>query len=209
MHIIAGLYKRQRLVLPDVKAVRPTPTGLREALFSMLLEVVPGSHFLDLSAGGGPVGLEALSRGAEHVTFVEPDPRALVALRGNIKTLSCWGRTTVQGMTVLEFLEGRAPEGGYDIVFLNAGVDEGKALRLVPRLAAWPALNEGACLALLHGVRSDVPALGPDWRTLADRRYGRNRLTLWQRAETWAAVGEREEVGLDRADQDGIVPEET
>ncbi|MGM0618602.1 MAG: RsmD family RNA methyltransferase, partial [Actinomycetota bacterium] len=81
MRIIAGLAKGRRISAPPGEGVRPTGDRVREALFSSLQPLLPGAHVLDLYAGSGALGLEAISRGAAHATLVERDPRTLAVLR--------------------------------------------------------------------------------------------------------------------------------
>src|SRR6266542_3425228 len=87
MRVIAGALKGRRLVSPRGLATRPTADQVRIALMDTLTPRLPGARLLDLFAGAGSVGLEALSRGAAHVTFVEREPRAVAALEANVKAL--------------------------------------------------------------------------------------------------------------------------
>src|SRR6185436_9250282 len=87
MRIVAGAFKGKRIVTPKGDRTRPTADQVRIALMDTLTPWLPDAHVLDLFAGAGGVGLEALSRGAAHVTFVEKDPRAVAALRENVATL--------------------------------------------------------------------------------------------------------------------------
>jgi len=95
MRVIAGAYKGRRLVTPKGATTRPTADQVRTALLDTLGPWLPDARLLDLFAGAGGVGLEALSRGAAHVTFVERDRRALDALAENIRTLDLGSRTHV------------------------------------------------------------------------------------------------------------------
>jgi 16S rRNA (guanine966-N2)-methyltransferase len=87
MRVIAGIYRSRPLAAPRGMATRPTSDRLRETLFNILAPYIEGAHFADLYAGTGAVGIEALSRGAAHVTFVESAPPALAALRSNLVAL--------------------------------------------------------------------------------------------------------------------------
>src|SRR5262245_66171315 len=95
MRIIAGVFKGRRLVTPRGAATRPTADQVRIALMDTLGPRLPDARVLDLFAGSGSVGLEALSRAAAHATFVERDPRALEALEENIRTLGVEYRAVV------------------------------------------------------------------------------------------------------------------
>src|ERR1700735_4362705 len=88
MRIIAGTFRSRPLQAPAGFATRPSSDRLRETLFNVLAPRIEGARFLDLYAGSGAVGLEALSRGAEHVVFVERAPAALAALRKNLDRLA-------------------------------------------------------------------------------------------------------------------------
>ena len=87
MHIIAGKYYKQKLQAPDGDKTRPTASRLRETLFNILQEDVQGADFLDIFAGTGAMGIEALSRGAKTSTFIENDPAAYAALNQNLKQI--------------------------------------------------------------------------------------------------------------------------
>src|SRR5688572_30162808 len=95
MRIVAGAMKGRRLVTPRGATTRPTADQVRIALLDTLAPWLGGARLLDLFAGAGGVGLEALSRGAAHATFVERDARAVAALRRNIAALSLEGRARV------------------------------------------------------------------------------------------------------------------
>src|SRR5262245_66357407 len=111
MRIIAGVFKGRRLVTPRGAATRPTADQVRIALMDTLGPRLPDAHVLDLFAGSGSVGLEALSRAAAHATFVERDPRALEALEENIRTLGVESRAVVARGDVARQL-GRLATGG-------------------------------------------------------------------------------------------------
>ncbi len=87
MRVIAGTYRSRPLIAPPGMATRPTSDRLRETLFNILAPQIEGAHFADLYAGTGAVGIEALSRGAAHVTFIESAAAAIAALRANLTSL--------------------------------------------------------------------------------------------------------------------------
>lgn len=95
MRVIAGRFRSRRLKSIPGLAVRPTPDRLREALFSVLAPRLPGVTFLDVYAGSGAVGIEALSRGAKHVVFIERSAKAMEVLRDNLRTLAVETEVTV------------------------------------------------------------------------------------------------------------------
>ncbi len=122
MRIIAGLYRSRQLQAPAGLATRPTSDRLRETLFNVLAPRIAGSRVLDLYAGSGAVGLEALSRGAAAVTFVERARPALRALKENLHKLGVKEHADIYAGAAGAFLRG-AEEGGFDIVFLDPPYD--------------------------------------------------------------------------------------
>lgn len=127
MRIIAGLYRSRQLKSPAGLATRPTSDRLRETLFNVLAPRIAGARFLDLYAGSGAVGIEALSRGATVVTFVERSSPALKILRENlqnlgIQNLGIQGPAHVYAGTAGAFLRS-AGRGAFDIVFLDPPYD--------------------------------------------------------------------------------------
>jgi 16S rRNA (guanine(966)-N(2))-methyltransferase RsmD len=110
MRIIAGTYRSRRLDAPPGLSTRPTSDRLRETLFNVLAPRIAGAAFLDLYAGSGAVGLEALSRGAAKVTFVERAPAALKILRGNLEQLGIESGYEVRAESVAAFLRRTTPK---------------------------------------------------------------------------------------------------
>lgn len=167
MRIIAGAFGGRRLRAPHGRGVRPTGERLREAWFSILGERLIGATVLDLFAGSGALGLEALSRGAAHADFVERRPAALAALRGNIAALDLAAATTVYKKDALQFAAS-LPAGSYDVVFADPPYATDAARRLVRRFRQTPF---AAVLGVEHAAREDVD--GDD-----TRRYGDAAITF-------------------------------
>lgn len=123
MRIIAGRYRSRVLDAPAGMATRPTSDRLRETLFNVLAPRMEGCAFLDLYAGSGAVGLEALSRGAARVVCVERAPGALKALRGNVARLGVTEGLRVEAASVPAWLKRAQGGGQFDIVFLDPPYD--------------------------------------------------------------------------------------
>jgi 16S rRNA (guanine966-N2)-methyltransferase len=164
MRIIAGRFKGRRLEGPRGAAVRPTSDSLRETLFNVLGDRVEAGEFLDAFAGTGAVGLEALSRGAAQVTFVECDRRAAALLVENIER--CTGdRKNDACMIVREAFE-RVQLNAFDIVWLDPPYEMPGLETALAR--AGQLVKAGGCVVLEHAKR----------REIADRPSGLERTRL-------------------------------
>jgi len=128
MRVIAGIYRSRSLEAPRGTATRPTSDRLRETLFNVLTPRIEGARFADLYAGSGAVGIEAISRGAEHVWFAEKAPAALAAIRGNLSKLKINGGYLVEDRSVSKLLSSLAKaQRQLDIVFLDPPYEDTEA----------------------------------------------------------------------------------
>jgi 16S rRNA (guanine(966)-N(2))-methyltransferase RsmD len=123
MRIIAGTYRSRTLAAPPGLATRPTSDRLRETLFNVLAPRIEGAAFLDFYAGSGAVGIEALSRGAAMVDFVERAPAALSVLSANLARLGLTAGFRVHNRSVGGFLKALKAGAGFDVVFLDPPYD--------------------------------------------------------------------------------------
>jgi 16S rRNA (guanine(966)-N(2))-methyltransferase RsmD len=160
MRVIAGTLKGRRLATPDWPGLRPTSDKLRETLFNVLGPRVAGARMLDAYAGTGAVGIEALSRGAAHVTFVESDRRAAALVQANL--LHC-GLKEGYAIIRVEFagvpgrLDARDPAGStmpFDIIFLDPPYG---ATGMISALATAAALASQETLVVIEHARRDAP----------------------------------------------------
>ena len=170
MRVVAGEFKGRRLHAPRGVATRPTADRVREALFSMLGDV-SGARVLDLYAGSGALGIEALSRGAESALFVERDAQAVAAIERNLAAVGV--EATVVRQDVVRFLA-RA-DGAFDLVFCDPPDDS--ASRLAGQLAdRLPALcAEDARIVTESDKRNPLVLPFP---LLVERAYGDTRIAI-------------------------------
>ena len=184
MRIIAGAHRGRRLVAPKGSRTRPTADRVREALFSILFDV-SGYAVLDLFAGSGAIGLEALSRGADRCVFVETDRTALDALETNIDALALSDRTEIRRQPVAAALEALARhEDRFDLVFADPPWDRASKL-LKDVLAAAPSLISDAGTLVLEHEQRDASPLAPHGILAIDqRRYGDTALSFYQRSRS-------------------------
>ena len=165
--IIAGAFGGRRLKVPTDRRVRPTADRVREAWMSILGERLPGARVLDLFAGSGALGLEALSRGAASAEFVDIGRASLEAIRANVDALGVAARVRVHQGDAMRFMERLAP-GAFDLALADPPYSLRLAVRLVARFREQPFAR---LLAVEHDVRED-PA-GDELR-----RYGDIALTF-------------------------------
>lgn len=170
MRVIAGSHRGRRLSGPRGISLRPTSDKVREALFSILGTRIPGCRFLDLYAGTGAVGIEALSRGARLVTFVESDSKAVHIIRKNLTACGMLDRADLRVGSTHSFL--RQHDRGrdaYDIVFADPPYADQAALALVLESWALGVVAEGGVLVIEQDARV-LPPAGTD-RVALLRRY--------------------------------------
>jgi len=170
VRIIAGRWRGHNIIAPPGGRTRPTTDRVREAWMSALQHDLPGAHVLDLYAGSGALGLEALSRGAAHATFVEMAAGPLRALRSNVDRLGAADEVAVVRADALRWLESVA-EPAFDVAFADPPYDSGAAALLVARFVARPFAR---MLTLEHRAREVLPL--PDFTRT--RRYGDTALTF-------------------------------
>jgi len=180
LRIVAGNWRSRLLDIADVEGLRPTSERIRETLFNWLAPGIHGKRCLDLFAGTGALGLEALSRGAGEVIFVERAPRAVQMLKRNIETLGAEGATVLQE-DAGDFLATERP-APFDIVFLDPPFAE-DVLGELCRLLEEQEFLAGEAFVYLEQDRAKEMAVLPDnWRVLKNKTAGNVRYMLAQRA---------------------------
>lgn len=175
MRIVAGAARGRPLVAPKGRDVRPTADRVKEALFSSLAPRLPGASVLDLFAGTGSLGLEALSRGASHVTFVERARAALSALDRNIEVVGIDGAEVVRG-DVATALRSSPPGAPFDLVLADPPYALTEASLTQVLLALVPHLGEGAVVVIERDARAAEPTWPPQLFPVEVRRYGATAL---------------------------------
>ena len=180
VRITAGTFKNKALAVPAGDSVRPTSDRARQALFNRLEHSfsnigfkLRGARVVDLFAGTGALGLEALSRGASHVTFVERSPASLAVLKRNIATLGVDDKVTVLTMDATALPAASQP---YDLALLDPPYDQGLAEPALNALASKEWLTGTAVVAVETASAETLTA--PDGLTIEDvRSYGRGAIT--------------------------------
>jgi len=176
MRIVAGTARGRRLVVPPGDGVRPTGDRVREALFSSLAPLLPGAAVLDAFAGSGALGLEARSRGAERVTLIERDRRALTALQRNVEAVGLGGATVIAGDATRLAATGAIVGAPFDVALLDPpyAFDEATVATLLADLVR--SLADGATVVIERATSAPEPHWPHALRPERSRRYGSTTL---------------------------------
>ncbi len=178
LRIVAGIWRSRLLDIADVEGLRPTSERIRETLFNWLSPQLHGARCLDLFAGTGALGLEALSRGAGSAVFVE---RSGVAARQLEKNIAALGATaaTVRQQDASDYLSGR-PEARFDVVFLDPPFAADLLEETCKLLATRELLADGALVYLEQDRSSPEPELPDGWQIIKNKTAGMVRYMLAQ-----------------------------
>lgn len=167
LRIIGGRWRGSRIVFPPLASIRPSPDRVRETLFNWLQQSIVGARCLDLFAGSGALGLEALSRGAAHVTFVDREPQVGRHLSQTLERLGS-GDATVVVEDAQRFLS--RPPQPCDIVFLDPPFDSAALAQVGSRLQAW--LAPGAYIYVESPADRSLAMLPAHWGVHRTKRAG-------------------------------------
>ena len=170
MRIVAGRWRGRRLVAPTGDAVRPTADRVREAWMSIIQPSLPGARVLDLFAGSGALGLEAVSRGAEHADLVERAAPSLRAIAANVEALGAAEQVTVHRSDAQRFVAALQPHA-YDVAFADPPYDVGLATAIAE---AWLAVPFADLIGIEHRIHEKLPVGGET------RRYGGTGITIYR-----------------------------
>ena len=184
MRVIAGEWKGRKLSMPAGRAVRPTADQVRTALMDTLSPWLPGARFLDLFAGAGGVGIEALSRGAAEAVFVEIDPIALAPLRENLRHLGAHERGRVARREVSQAIEAFRHAGErFRLIFLDPPYGSALARETLKSLADSALLEPDGLVIAQHLTKEPLPERFGSLVRWKSRRFGETTLTFFRREE--------------------------
>jgi 16S rRNA (guanine966-N2)-methyltransferase len=171
LRIIGGEWRGRRLTFPEVEGLRPTTDRVRETLFNWLQPLIHGAHCLDLFAGSGALGLEALSRGAAAVSFVDSERRAVQSLKENLALLRD-ERGSVSQDDALAFLRHTPPPHPFDVVFLDPPFRQGLLQPCLQALCREGWLGDNARIYLEVEQELGTPALPAGWEMVRQKQAG-------------------------------------
>jgi 16S rRNA (guanine966-N2)-methyltransferase len=170
LRIIGGEWRGRRLRFTPAEGLRPTSDRTRETLFNWLAPIIRGAVCLDLFAGSGALGLEALSRGAAHCDFVEPSRETLAGIRGHLGLLQATGRGHCHQRTAEAFLS--QADTRYDLVFIDPPFGHAMASTACRQLAASGLLNAQAMVYVETAASEPVPEVPADWLVHREKTAG-------------------------------------
>jgi 16S rRNA (guanine966-N2)-methyltransferase len=204
MRVVGGTAKGRKLKAPKTPGTRPVMDRVKTALFDILAWQVKGMRFLDLFAGTGSIGIEALSRGASAATFIELGPEALRCVRDNLAITGFTGQSEVLRTDAFKFLESAQAAGRrYDIVYVAPPQYQGLAAKALAQLDAAPLTEPGGLVIVQVDPREGAEVRGVPLRHLREsdeRRYGSTLLLFYEHAGD-ITEGERDRHTEGRSEQ--------
>ena len=179
MRIIGGTLKGRKLATIRGTIIRPTADRLREAIFNILADRVERSVVLDLFAGTGALGIEALSRGAHSAVFVDNSDSAIAILKKNVRYCAIQENATIIKWDILKNLKSiKSFDPAFDLVFLDPPYNKDCIKPVLKTLYRNGALEKGACLVIEHSDTEPVPRELPVFNITDERRYGRTLVSF-------------------------------
>ena len=184
MRVISGSARGRQLAPIAGQDIRPTPDRVREALFSILYSrcgSLAGSKVLDLFAGSGALGIEALSRGAVHAWFVDSSRQAVLTIRDNLERCRLAAKATIVPRDIWETLPGIVVAGPFEMIFADPPYARNHAPRLLEETERLGLLAPGGLLMIETAASDQVPAQSGALQRLDQRRYGSTLIHLFHR----------------------------
>ena len=179
MRVITGIARGRRLKEPNGMETRPTADRVKEAIFSSIQFEVEGRKVLDLFGGTGQMGIEALSRGAVHCTFVDLQKQAVAIIRENVNSTGFADQSTVIQGDALAFLS-RCREK-FDLIFLDPPYDSGLLEKAMELITTIDIVSENGIIVCENGSNSGWPVVAEPYRMQKEYRYGKIRTALYRR----------------------------
>ena len=179
MRVITGIARGRRLKEPSGMETRPTADRVKEGIFSSIQFEVEGRKVLDLFGGTGQMGIEALSRGATHCTFVDLQKQAVAIIRENVNSTGFADQSTVIQGDALAFLS-RCREK-FDLIFLDPPYDSGLLEKAMELIATIDIVSENGIIVCENGSNSGWPVVAEPYRMQKEYRYGKIRTALYRR----------------------------
>ncbi|MDD2603801.1 MAG: 16S rRNA (guanine(966)-N(2))-methyltransferase RsmD [Desulfobacterales bacterium] len=178
MRIIAGQRRGKRLITPKNRTIRPTADRIRESIFNIIADRVRDARVLDLFAGTGALGIEALSRGAREVFFVDSGAEAVALVQRNLIACGFANQGRVIQRDALGALAGMRGGSPLDLVFMDPPYNRAMVAPTLTALIATALTAPDALVVVEHAPEEDIPAQANGWRCIDRRRYGKTLVSF-------------------------------
>ena len=182
MRVVSGKFRGMKLNTIEGDSTRPTRDMVKEALFSIIMNYVPDCTFLDLFAGSGAIGIEALSRGAKEVIFVDNNPKCVKVIIDNVKKLKAEDGSRIYNtdyMVALKKLQGEK----IDVIYLDPPYNKEMSVKAANLISEYDILSDDGIIIIESDTNEFVPDLIGRYEKYNYKRYGRNILSLYRRKE--------------------------
>ncbi len=179
MRVITGSARGTRLNAPEGMDVRPTTDKVKESIFNIVQFELPDREILDLFAGSGQLGIEALSRGAAHATFVDSSERSLKFVRENLEKTHLTEKATVRKAECRQFLS--TTRDTFDVAFLDPPYRKQMLDTVLPLLV--PHMSEGGVILCETAAEEELPETVENFKVYKEYRYGKIKLTVYRAEE--------------------------
>ena len=176
MRIITGKYRGKNLFVPEGLHTRPTTARIKESIFNIIQFDIEGRKVLDMFAGSGQMGLEALSRGAESCVFCDTDREALKVIGKNITLCKAEGETKVVTRDAVSYVSA-CPKNSFGLIFIDPPYKKGLAEKAIKAVAAVDILQDGGIIICESEKNLSVDFLAPPYRVLKEYVYGITKIT--------------------------------
>jgi 16S rRNA (guanine966-N2)-methyltransferase len=181
MRIIGGEHRGRKIEQPGSGATRPTKDRIREAVFNMIAEKVPGARVLDIFAGSGAYGLEALSRGASGAFFIEKDAEAVRIISENIAVLGVGDRAKVIAEEASVALETVKNEEGFDLVFSDPPYGQGMSKNILIMINQYDIVIPSGFVIIEHHMSESLPGTEGSLSICKQKTYGDIRISVFSK----------------------------
>lgn len=183
MRIISGKYKGQQLTSFSADHIRPTTDRVKESLFNILQTEIPNAKILDLFSGTGNLGIESLSRGAAHVTFVENHPKSLEIIRKNLTKLKVSEPYQIISQDVIKFISKTSIPQVFDIIFIDPPFTKQMADEVLSTLSQSPLFNDKTLIAIESAKKEKLLLEYPPLYCFDQRVFGDKILSFFKQKE--------------------------
>ena len=178
MRIISGCRRGHKLIDFEGRDVRPTTDRVKESIFNIIQQEVPGAEVLDMFAGSGALSFEALSRGAAHAVLIDDDPRSVSLIKRNISALRFEDRCEVHERSAVSYAQSCGRK--FDLIFLDPPYNTGLAQAALEAVAECGLLSDTG-IAVLESDNTDFRDECNGLQILKQKRYGRTYITIYSR----------------------------